>query len=152
MLFINVYIQGQVIELDGSIVIPEIESVIDEGDVLVRTATGKVKQRSFSSFPLPPTDCDKPWVQVGELKDLLGTILPAYPIEEYEYGFKFNSQLIQRAMITNWNAGTRIYNMDMYFVNADDPNNGMRYGGSMFYIGTSATDDDSCENSWRHKY
>jgi hypothetical protein len=98
----------------------------------------------------------KPWFQCGDLGDLAeGTDcqIDEYPGLEYEYGFIYNSRTPLPAVCTYWNRGQRFYNRDPYFVSADNPSNNIGYGGAMWYTGTDATDDDTCNGDrWMHKY
>jgi hypothetical protein len=102
-----------------------------------------------------------PWVQCGTFEDLrdgaAACVLASHPPEQYEYAFKYNGPEPQVANCTGWNRGLRVANRDPYFVNADNPTNGlMALGGAVFYTETDATDDDipaQCgANTWRHAY
>ncbi len=97
-----------------------------------------------------------PWVACGDLGDFAANscTIAAFPPDEYEYGFKYNTQEVQSAKCTFWNAGQRLYNRWPYLTYADNPDNGMRWGGAMFYRNTSASSDDGCNGTtqWRHAY
>ena len=100
-------------------------------------------------------DLDNPWVACGDLSDLqAGSCqLSEFPALEYEYGFTYNTPIPHVLMCTTWNRGFRMYNRDPYVVNADNPSGNVNFGGSMWYTGTDASDDNSCSgDNWRHKY
>jgi len=95
------------------------------------------------------------WFVGGDLSDLYngGGRLSAYPPEEYEYGLNYIDHMIHRAVCTKWNLGLRFYNVDPYFVDSENPSTGMRWGGNIYYIETSASDDDAATpTNWRHGY
>ena len=46
----------------------------------------------------------------------------------------------------------RIANKTPYFVFSDNPLQGMRYGGFVFYKNTDAPDDDPCKGGYQHQY
>ena len=95
-------------------------------------------------------ETDKPWFLCGDLEDLTtGTtcIIDEYPGLEYEYGFIYNSRSPHPAVCTLWNRGLRFYNRDPYLVNADNPSATVNYGGTLWYTGTDAADDNSCNGA-----
>ncbi len=98
----------------------------------------------------------KPWFLCGNLGDLHDNSdcqVEDYPGLEYEYGFIYNSRTPMPAVCTYWNRGMRFYNRDPYMVNSDNPSANVSYGGALWYTGTDATDDNSCNGAtWRHKY
>ncbi len=98
----------------------------------------------------------KPWFECGDLGDLAEANdcqVEGYPGLEYEYGFVYNSRTPLPAVCTYWNRGLRFYNRDPYMVNADNPSANVSYGGSLWYTGTDAADDNSCNGpTWMHKY
>ena len=93
-----------------------------------------------------------PWFACGVLSDLDQCVLPAYPPEDYAYGVTYNGNEPVTVNCTGWNRGWRVYNRTPYFVEADNPEAGMSWGGFVFYQGTDATDDDACAPAWRHHY
>jgi len=101
-----------------------------------------------------------PWVPCGKLEDLRSATKPceiaAFPVDQYEYGFKYNTTEAVPVTCTRWNRGMRVFNRDPYMVGSDNPTSGMSLGGAMFYTETDATDDDipaSCASgTWRHRY
>ncbi|HEX2897487.1 MAG TPA: hypothetical protein VHP63_05500 [candidate division Zixibacteria bacterium] len=113
----------------------------------IHSATADVATSVSSS----PSD----WFVGGDLNDLFNGSgqLTAYPHEQYEYGVKTVDNMIHRAVCTKWNLGLRFYNVEPYFIFSDDPSLGMRWGGTMFYIGTNSADDDAATSTnWRQKY
>lgn len=95
------------------------------------------------------------WFVGGDLGDLLtgNGQLVSFPPEEYEYGMKVLNNTIHRAVCTKWNIGLRFYNVEPFFVNADDPSAGISWGGQMFYINTADTDDDAASGAtWRQAW
>ena len=102
-----------------------------------------------------------PWLACGVLEDLrTGAALcelDKFPVDQYEYGFRYNSHEVHVADCLDWNFGLRVVNRHPYMVNSDDPTDGtMGLGGAMFYAGTHAADDDTpaacAANTWRHHY
>jgi len=102
------------------------------------------------------------WVKCGKLEDLRSTANPcqiaAFPSDQYEYAFKYNTAEAVPLTCTLWNTGRgmRVFNRDPYMVGSDNPTSGMARGGAMFYTETDAADDDipaSCApGTWRHRY
>jgi len=93
------------------------------------------------------------WFQCGNLLQVGWSCqVTGYPNTQYEYGIAYNSSEPLPVNCTYWNYGMRIYNRDPYFVMSDNPASSMNWGGFAFYFGTLATDDDTCNNSWRHRY
>lgn len=79
--------------------------------------------------------------------------MPTYPVADYAHGFVYNSAEPHEINCLTWNVGRRLANRHPYFVNSDNPETGMNWGGAMFYIGTNAADDDTCTGgTWRHRY
>lgn len=101
-----------------------------------------------------------PWMPCGKLEELRTTAKPcqlaAFPVDQYEYGFKYNTVEAVPMRCTSWNRGMRVFNRDPYFVGSDNPTSGMSLGGAMFYTETDATDDDipavCASGTWRHRY
>ncbi len=102
-----------------------------------------------------------PWVKCGKLEDLRTGAnrceIAAFPVDQYEYGFKYVTAEVMVATCTFWNVGLRVFNRDPYMVNSDDPSGtAMALGGAIFYTETLATDDDipgSCPSgTWRQRY
>lgn len=109
-----------------------------------------------------------PWMPCGKLEDLRSTAKPcqiaAFPVDQYEYGFKYNTVEAVPMTCSTWNRGLRVFNRDPYMVNSDDPTaitapGGpavMALGGAIFYTETNAADDDipaACPSgTWRHRY
>jgi hypothetical protein len=108
----------------------------------------------FSAMLLAaPTAQASDWFVCGTITEIGPSCqLPDYPSAEYEYGIVYNSSEPHVVKCTYWNVGRRIYNRDPYFVASDNPQTGSYWGGFMFYIGTNATDDDTCGGAWRHRY
>lgn len=96
------------------------------------------------------------WSECGSLNQIQDCELPNFPADDYEYGFKYNGPIVHRATCTTWNRGMSFYNVEPYLVETDNPSGGMRRGGTMFYTGTDAADDDEpgqcATGSWRHRY
>lgn len=95
------------------------------------------------------------WVYIGGLENFYNTqgSLVDYPVEQYEYGFNRLGDTIHLAVCTTWNSGLRFYNLHPYFVESQLPASGMKYGGEIFYIGTSSSEDDTAtSNSWAYGY
>jgi hypothetical protein len=102
------------------------------------------------------------WVKCGKLEDLRAGAnrcqIAAFPVDQYEYGFKYNTAEVTPATCTFWNVGLRIFNRDPYMVSSDDPTaaGAMALGGALFYTETNATDDDipspCASGTWRHRY
>lgn len=95
-----------------------------------------------------------PWMACGTLTSITGNCQMAnYPSTEYQYGVAYLTGVIPY-VCSFWNSGYRLYNRDPFFVDSDNPENGMLRGGVVFYTETEADDDDSCalENKWRHRY
>ncbi len=94
-----------------------------------------------------------PWFICGNLGQLSGCQLPAYPTTHYEYAIQYSSIDPLPVTCGIWNVGWRIHNKEPQFVISDNPTSGMRWGGFVFYSGTLATDDDECQSgTWRHRY
>ncbi len=109
-----------------------------------------------------------PWMPCGKLEDLRSATKPceiaAFPVDQYEYGFKYNTTEAVPVACTRWNRGMRVFNRDPYMVNSDDPTATttpggpavMALGGAIFYTETNAADDDipaACQSgTWRHRY
>jgi hypothetical protein len=111
--------------------------------------------------PLPEPPKPNPWVACGEFDELRKGAVKCehteFPVDQYEYGFKYNSVEVHVADCLTWNVGLRLVNRDPYMVNSDDPTSGsMQRGGAMWYTETNAADDDipsACpSNNWRHRY
>jgi hypothetical protein len=97
----------------------------------------------------------KPWVACGNMSDLIADCqVTNYHTNDFEYGFAYNTVEIHPAFCTQWNRGVRVYNRELYWVQADNPQSGtVGYGGASFYTGTDASDDDTCPTSSpRHQY
>lgn len=93
------------------------------------------------------------WFQCGYLGQLVNCELPSFPVTRHEYGIAFNTKQPQVVTCSTWNVGYRIYNRDPYFTYSDNPSVSANWGGSVFYTGTNATDDDGCQSgTWRHRY
>jgi hypothetical protein len=101
------------------------------------------------------------WAVCGFLDDLRSGVraceMRDYPVDQYEYGFKYNGTEVHVADCVDWNVGLRIVNRYPYLVDSDDPTNGaMQLGGTIFYTGTDALDDDTPRGcpvgQWRHHY
>ena len=119
-----------------------------DGSVLTSDATGAASWQASSIGA-------NPWIVGGTLEDLVtgNGELTAYPPDEYMYGLRFVGRMIHEAVCTKWNVGLRFYNLHPIFVQADNPQAGMKWGGFMFYINTNATDDDACsDTNWKHQY
>jgi hypothetical protein len=110
--------------------------------------------------PTPPKEWN-PWVACGEFDELRKGAVKCehtdFPVDQYEYGFKYNGIEVHVADCLTWNVGLRLVNRDPYMVNSDDPMIGsMQRGGAIWYTETNAADDDipsACpSNSWRHRY
>ena len=101
-----------------------------------------------------------PWVLCGSLESLrIGTSrceINGFPVDQYEYGFAYNSKEVYVANCLFWNVGIRVANRLPYMVHSDNPSTGMSFGGAVFYTETFASDDDvpnSCASgNWRHRY
>jgi hypothetical protein len=103
----------------------------------------------------------RPWVECGTFESLRNGAkqceINDFPIDAYEYGFKYNGPGVQTADCLFWNRGLRIVSAKPYLMGSDNPTNGaMQLGGAIFYTETDATDDDipaSCPSGmWRHHY
>lgn len=93
------------------------------------------------------------WFPCGNVGQLVNCQLQAYPVTKYEYGIWYNVQAPVPVNCSTWDVGFRIYNKDPYFVDSNNPQVGLRWGGFVFYTGTYATDDDECQSgTWRHRY
>jgi hypothetical protein len=96
------------------------------------------------------------WSQCGTISQIAECQLPNFPSDDYEYGFKYNGPVVQRANCTTWNVGMHLYNADPYLMDNDNPSVSLRMGGVMFYTGTYATDDDQPDQcpagAWRQRY
>lgn len=121
-----------------------------------RTQTSIVAEHGCSASALA-AGAPNPWVLCGTLSALSGCSLPSFPTDQYEYGFKYNSNEALVASCLNWNRGSRFVNRVPYVMLSDNPSDGsMRFGGAIFYTGTDAADDDVpgvCPAGfWRHRY
>jgi hypothetical protein len=126
---------------------------LSPGDIATLTTGGNAD--ALHTHEQIVVETGKPWFVCGDLGDLAANScqIPDNPGLAYEYGFIYNSSTPHPAVCTTWNRGLRLYNRDPYMVLADNPSANVSYGGSMWYTGTDATDDDSCTgDTWRHKY
>lgn len=82
--------------------------------------------------------------------------ITAFPVDKYEYGFKYNGAEVNVADCLLWNVGLRFINRHPYMVNSDNPSAGTHFGGAVFYTETNSADDDvpspCASNTWRHQY
>ncbi|HYO59551.1 hypothetical protein [Archangium sp.] len=93
------------------------------------------------------------WFVCGNLGQLSSCQLPGYPTTQYEYAIQYSAMEPLPVACVTWNVGWRIHNKEPHFVHSDNPASGMKWGGSVFYSGTHATDDDDCQSgTWRHRY
>jgi hypothetical protein len=121
------------------------------GTVANAAALGGV---AASAYALAADQAGGPWFACGTIAQLDTTncSLAAYPHLAYQYGVAYNSAAPMPVVCTNWNLGQRLYNAVPFFVDADNPELGMLYGGFMFYRGTADPNDDSCAPNWFHAY
>ena len=124
------------------------------------TLTADDLNRNFKSLD-DAVAAANPWLECGTLESLRNGAAPCevndHPVDQYEYGFKYNGPEVHPAACLQWNVGIRIINREPYMVNSDDPSSGaMQLGGAMFYTNTNAADDDvpapCAANTWRHRY
>ncbi|MFY2559130.1 hypothetical protein ACN469_15975 [Corallococcus terminator] len=95
------------------------------------------------------------WIGCGRVDQLVACQLPNYPSTRYEYGMAVYNDTPEPQPVAclGWNIGWRIHNKEPHFIHSDNPTIGTKWGGFMFYMGTSATDDDTClAGTWRQRY
>jgi len=93
------------------------------------------------------------WHECGKLSQIKSSCqLPTMPIDEYEYGIKYNSTEAMPVNCTFWNKSRRVFNKQPYLTYSDNPQSGMKWGGFVFYTETNASDDNNCGTKWRHHY
>ncbi|QSQ14864.1 hypothetical protein [Myxococcus landrumensis] len=96
------------------------------------------------------------WFPCGHLTQFVKCQLVDFPSLRYEYAVRHgdNSSEPFPVSCVAWNVGWRVHNKQPFFVHSDNPSAGMKWGGFMYYIGTSASDDDSCYQAegWKQRY
>lgn len=102
-----------------------------------------------------------PWAACGVFEDLgNGTArceVNGYPVDQYEYGFRYNGKEIHAAECVQSSVGIRIVDRYPYMASSDDPASGaMQLGGAKSHTETDASDDDvpgACPATiWRPRY
>jgi hypothetical protein len=94
------------------------------------------------------------WQSCGQISQInpVTCQIPNRPLTQYEYGIAYNTTEPVSVVCTFWNVSARIANKTPYLIYSDNPLQGMRYGGFVFYQNTAAPDDDPCAGGYRHQY